>query len=119
MNKEVKLKLWHVLICATVFILLLYFTIVTVVSPVKVGDYTEPKQKIDSLNNVITKLEGTQLELNRSIVYQQNEIVILNKQIDSTNIEIVKVKEHYGKKIKNITTYTPTQLDNFFTERYQ
>jgi len=118
-NQEIKLKLWHILICVTVFILLLYFTITTIISPVKVGDYTKQKQKIDSLNIVILGLEDKQLELNRSIVYQQNEIIVLNKQIDSTNIEIVKVKEHYGKKIKNITTYTPTQLDKFFTERYQ
>jgi uncharacterized coiled-coil protein SlyX len=119
MNKEVKLKLWHVMIFITVFVLLLFSVIITAVLPVSVGDYTEQEQKIDSLNNVILGLEDKQLELNRSIAYQQNEIVVLNKQIDSTNIEIVKVKEHYGKKIKNITTYTPTQLDNFFTERYQ
>ena len=118
MNKEVKLKLWHVMIFITVFVLLLFFIIVTAVSPVNVGNYTEQEQKIDSLNNVISGLKGKQLELNESIAYQQNEIVFLNKQIDSTNIEIVKVKEYYGKKIKNITTYTPTQLDKFFTERY-
>ena len=99
MNKEVKLKLWHVMIFITVFVLLLFFIIVTAVSPVNVGNYTEQEQKIDSLNNVISGLKGKQLELNESIAYQQNEIVFLNKQIDSTNIEIVKVKEYYGKKI--------------------
>ena len=119
MNKEIKLKLWHVMIFITVSVLLLFFIIVTAVSPVNVGNYTEQEQKIDSLNNVISGLKGKQLELNESIAYQQNEIVFLNKQIDSTNTEIVKVKEYYGKKIKNITTYTPTQLDKFFTERYQ
>jgi len=119
MNKKIKLKLWHVMIFITVFVLLLFSIIVTAISPVEVGDYTKQEQKIDSLNNVILGLEDKQLELNRSITYQKNEIVILNKQIDSTNTEIVKVKEYYGKKIKNITTYTPTQLDKFFTERYQ
>ena len=54
MNKEVKLKLWHVMIFITVFVLLLFFIIVTAVSPVNVGDYTEQEQKIDSLNNVIS-----------------------------------------------------------------
>ena len=53
------------------------------------------------------------------MLYQQLEIDILNKQIDSTSNEIIKVKKYYGKKIKDITTYTPTQLDKFFTERYQ
>ena len=100
MNKKVKLKLWHVMIFITVFVLLLFSVIVTAISPVEVGDYTKQEQKIDSLNNVILGLEDKQLELNRSITYQQNEIVILNKQIDSTNTEIVKVKEYYGKKIK-------------------
>ena len=59
------------------------------------------------------------IELNRSIFDQQLEINILNHSIDSTNKEIVKVRKYYAKKIKDITTYTPTQLDNFFTERYQ
>ena len=81
--------------------------------------YTQQKQKIDSLNSVIIKLEDKQIELNRSIFDQQLEINILNHSIDSTNKEIVKVRKYYAKKIKDITTYTPTQLDNFFTERYQ
>ena len=80
---------------------------------------SQQKQKIDSLNSVIIKLEDKQIELNRSIFDQQLEINILNHSIDSTNKEIVKVRKYYAKKIKDITTYTPTQLDNFFTERYQ
>ena len=119
MNKEIKLKLWHILVCVVVFTSLLYFTIVTAFSPIQVGDYTDQKQKIDSLNNVIIGLEGKQVELNQSIVYQQLEIDVLNKQIDSTSKEIMQVKKYYGKKIKAITTYTPTQLDDFFTKRYQ
>ena len=62
MNKEIKLKLWHILVCVVVFTSLLYFTIVTAFSPVQVGDYTDQKQKIDSLNNVIIGLEGKQVE---------------------------------------------------------
>ena len=119
MNKEIKLKLWHILVCVVVFTSLLYFTIVTAFSPVQVGDYTDQKQKIDSLNNVIIGLEGKQVELNQSIVYQQLEIDVLNKQIDSTSKEIMQVKKYYGKKIETITTYSPTQLDKFFSERYQ
>jgi len=119
MNKKIKLKLWHVLIYVIVFILLLYFTFATIMSPVQVGDYTEQKQKIDSLNIVIIKLKDEQIELDKSIIHQQNEITILNNQIDSTNTEIAKVKNYYGKEIKNITTYSTTQLDDFFTKRYQ
>lgn len=118
MNREVKLKLWHVLISVVSLTLLLYFIFVKV-TPTQVGDYTKQKQKIDSLNVVITGLESKQIELNRSIFSQQLEIDILNREIDSTNKEIVKVRKYYAKKIKDITTYTPTQLDNFFTERYQ
>jgi peptidoglycan hydrolase CwlO-like protein len=118
MNREVKLKLWHVLISVVSLTLLLYFIFVKV-TPTQVGDYTKQKQKIDSLNVVITGLENKQIELNRSIFSQQLEIDILNREIDSTNKEIVKVRKYYAKKIKDITTYTPTQLDNFFTERYQ
>tara|TARA_R110000796_G_scaffold150208_2_gene266993 strand:- start:156 stop:512 length:357 start_codon:yes stop_codon:yes gene_type:complete len=118
MNREVKLKLWHVLISVVSLTLLLYFLFVKI-TPTTTGDYTEQKQKIDSLKNVITGLEDKQIELDRSIVYQQNEIVILNKQIDSTNIEILNVRRYYAKKIKDITTYTPTQLDDFFSKRYQ
>ena len=119
MNKEIKLKLWHVILFSVAFSFLAYFAIVTVVSPVQVGDYTDQKQKIDSLNNVIIGLEGKQVELNQSIVHQQLEIDVLNKQIDSTSKEIMQVKKYYGKKITTITTYTPTQLDDFFSKRYQ
>ncbi len=118
MNREVKLKLWHVLVGVVSLTLLLYFIFVKV-TPTQVGDYTEQKQKIDSLKNVITGLESKQIELNKSIFDQQSQISILNKEIDSTNKEIVKVRKEYAQKIKDITTYTPTQLDDFFTERYQ
>ena len=118
MNREVKLKLWHILISVVSLTLLLYFMFVKI-SPTQVGDYTQQKQKIDSLNSVIIKLEDKQIELNRSIFDQQLEMNILSHSIDSTNKEIVKVRKYYAKKIKDITTYTPTQLDNFFTERYQ
>ena len=118
MNREIKLKLWYVLVSVVFLTLLLYFIFVKT-SPTQVGDYTKQKQKIDSLNIVITGLESKQIELNKSISTQQYKINILNKEIDSTNKEIIKVKEYYGKKIKNIDTYTPTQLNKFFTERYQ
>jgi peptidoglycan hydrolase CwlO-like protein len=118
MNKEVKLKLWHVLVSVVSFTLLLYFIFVKV-TPTQVGDYTKEKQKIDSLSKIITGLENNQTKLNQSIFVQQLEIDILNKQIDSTSNEIIKVRKYYAKKIKDITTYTPTQLDSFFTERYQ
>lgn len=118
MNKKIKLKLWHVLIYVIVFILLLCFTFATIVAPTQVGNYTEQKQKIDSLNIIIIELKDEQIELDESIIHQQDEITTLNNQIDSTNIEIAKVKNYYGKEIKNITTYSTTQLDNFFTKRY-
>jgi peptidoglycan hydrolase CwlO-like protein len=118
MNREVKLKLWHVLACVISLTLLLYFVFIKI-TPTQVGDYTQQKQRIDSLNNVITGLESNQVKLNQSIFVQQLEIDILNKQIDSTSNEIIKVRKYYAKKIKDITTYTPTQLDNFFSERYQ
>lgn len=118
MNQEIKLKLWHVLISVIPLTFLLYFIFIEI-SPTQVGDYSKQEQKIDSLKNIIIKLEDEQFELDRSIFTQQLEINILNKEIDSTNKEIVKVRKYYAKKIKNITSYTPTQLDKFFTERYQ
>ena len=72
MNKEVKLKLWHILACVVVFYTFIIFTIFIKITPTQVGDYTQQKQRIDSLNNVITGLESKQLELNQSICCTNN-----------------------------------------------
>jgi len=83
-----------------------------------ISKYDKQKIEIDSLSNNIKTLQKEQIELNKSILNHQNKIDILNSQIDSTNQELTSIRKYYGKKIRDINNYTPSQLDDFFSKRY-
>jgi len=99
-------------------ILLLLVFIFTRPSTVDTSKYDKQKQEIDSLSNNIKLLQKEQIELNKSLTLHQNRINVLNYQIDSTNQELTSIRNYYGKKIRDIGNYTPSQLDDFFSKRY-
>ena len=115
-DKSITLNVSH-LIMGAIILLLLWFLLKPV--NVDLSKYDKQKREIDSLSNVINGLQKELVELNKSINFHQNRIDSLNYEIDSTNQQITNIRNYYGKKIRDISNYTPTQLDDFFAKRYK
>ena len=73
---------------------------------------------VDSLNNRISVLEREQLASDSLITKYKQDIIELDNQIDVTEYKILQIRKDYEKNSINASSYTPTQLDSFFTNRY-
>jgi peptidoglycan hydrolase CwlO-like protein len=115
-DKTIRLNASH-LILGAIILLLLWLLL----KPTKVdlSKYDKQKKEIDSLNNVLVSFQKKQLELDKSILYHQNRIDSLTDKISNTNQEITNTRAYYDKKIKDISNYTPSQLNDFFAKRYK
>ena len=102
------------IILITIVLLSIVFYILTPNSKLAEQTY----QKIDSLNNLITKLEEQQKHLDSNIVNYNNRILSLDSSIDQIRKEKTTIKEIYHEKIINVDNFSNTQIDKFFTERY-
>lgn len=87
--------------------------------PVVDDKYTKKLQEIDSLTQVINKLEQQHLIQDSIIATYQVKVDSLDTEIVKSKDKIEQIKKEYGKKIKAIGNYTPTELDGFFTDRYK
>jgi peptidoglycan hydrolase CwlO-like protein len=114
--KNIKLNISHLVMGAIILLLLL----VVFLRPetINLSKYDKQKQEIDSLNHTLIDLQKKQVELDNSILQHQFKIDSLNNEINTTNQEITDIRVRYDKKLKDITTYTPSQLNDFFSERY-
>lgn len=76
------------------------------------------QKQIDSLSYVIGSYETTQKNLSKDVLELQEKVIIINDEIDSTNHVLYKTRKYYESKIRDIAKYTPSELDEFFSERY-
>ncbi len=76
------------------------------------------QRRIDSLNVRIGKLESRQKISDSLVVKYKQDIAILDHKMDSTKIKVIQIRKYYENKIKDVSRYTPTELDSFFTNRY-
>ena len=83
------------------------------------GLSTQDQKYVDSLNIRIGELEGQQKVSDSLIANYKKDIEVLDHKIDSTKNKVIQIRKDYEGKIKDISRYTPTQLDNFFTDRYK
>ena len=84
------------------------------------GDkYAKQKHQIDSLNNVVNILETEQLVQDSIIKNYQTQVVKLDRDIDVAKHKITNLKHEYSTKIQTVSTYTPNELDKFFTDHYK
>jgi peptidoglycan hydrolase CwlO-like protein len=115
-DKSITLNISH-LILGAIILLLLWLLL----KPTKVdlSKYDKQKKEIDSLNNVLVSFQKKQLELDKSILYHQNRIDSLTDKISNTNQKITNTRAYYDKKIKDISNFTPSQLNDFFAKRYK
>ena len=74
---------------------------------------------IKKVNILITNLEKDQLRYDSLITGYKDSLIVMDHQIDSTKHEIKQIQNYYGKKIKNLSGATHTELTDFFTDRYK
>jgi len=111
-----KINVSH-LVLGAIILLLLWLTFRSVNTDF--SKYEIQKQEIDSLNNVLIDLQKKQTELDKSVLSHQDIIDSLNNEISYTNQKITDIQAYYDKKIKDINNYTPSQLNEFFANRYK
>ena len=105
------------LILAAVILLLLGYIIIISRTNTTINDL-EYKTEIDSLNRAISTYQQHQVVLDQKISNKELVIKKLDQEIDSTKQVIIQERKYYGDKIKNAGRYTPTELNSFFSERY-
>jgi peptidoglycan hydrolase CwlO-like protein len=116
LNKKLELNVSHLILGAIILLLLwLLFKPVNV----DLSKYDKQKQEIDSLNNMLINLQQKQFELDKSVLSHQSTIDSLVNEISYTNQKIIDIRAYYDAKIKDINNYTPSQLNEFFSNRYK
>ena len=87
--------------------------------PTNVNGFNSNEQRIiDSLNVRIGELEGRQKISDSLVAKYKQDIAILDHKMDSTKIRVIQIRKYYENRIKDVSRYTPTELDSFFTNRY-
>jgi lipopolysaccharide export LptBFGC system permease protein LptF len=81
--------------------------------------YDKYKNKLDILDNVVSDLHKQQIIIDKKIKSYKDSIYIFDNKIDSINKVLIDTRKYYGKKIQDITNFTPPQLTTFFTDRYK
>lgn len=81
-------------------------------------DYEVNKARIDSLNTIILDLELEQTTQDSIIKAYQQQVDHLDTLLQEQKGQLTKTKKDYEQRIKNVNGYTPDELNQFFTDRY-
>ena len=117
-NKTFQLKLSHLIIGGILLLLLVFLVKCDVKNPVT-NKYDKEKKEIERLKGQITLLKFGQNVLNKQLDQQNHIVDSLNIEIKHTEKELQTTRTYYGNKIKDLTSASNTELEQFFTNRYQ
>ena len=76
------------------------------------------RQEIAALDAKIDSLHSENDHLTITIDSLNTEITALDEEIDAQDEEIEKIREEADEEITAVDTFTPSQLTDFFTDRY-
>ena len=76
------------------------------------------RQEIAALDAKIDSLHSENYHLTTTIDSLNTEITALDQEIDAQDDEIEKIREEADEEITAVDTFTPSQLTEFFTDRY-
>jgi peptidoglycan hydrolase CwlO-like protein len=116
-DKTFKLKLSH-LIIGGIILLLLVFLVKYKTTPTPINKYDKEKKEIDSLQNELSRLKSLNSELGNRLYLKYQVVDSLNREIKTTEKELTQTRTYYGNKIKDLNSSSPSELNEFFTERY-
>ena len=118
LNKTFQLKLSH-LIIGGIILLLLIFLVKCKPTPPQINKYDNEKKEIERLKGQITLLKFGQKVLNKQLDQQNHIVDSLSIEIKHTEKELQTTRTYYGNKIKDLTSASNTELDQFFSDRYR
>jgi septal ring factor EnvC (AmiA/AmiB activator) len=118
LNKTFHLKLSH-LIIGGILLLLLVFLVKCKPPPPQTNKYDKEKKEIERLRGQITLLKFGQKVLNKQLDQQNHIVDSLSIEIKHTEKELQTTRTYYGNKIKDLTSASNTELDQFFSDRYR
>ena len=73
---------------------------------------------IDSLTNANIKLIEHQKQIDSTIKVYEAEVKEVDNQIDHIKEKTTIIREYYHEQSQAASSYTPTQVDSFFRNRY-
>ena len=76
------------------------------------------RQEIAALDAKIDSLHSENEYLTTTIDSLNTEITALDEEIDAQDDEIERIREEADEEITAVDTFTPSQLTEFFTDRY-
>ena len=118
-NKTFQLKLSHLIIGGILLLLLVFLVKCDVEKPAPTDKYEKQKQEIERLKNNIEVLKFGQKVLNKQLDQQNRIVDSLNTEIKLTEQELQTTRTYYGNKIKDLTSASNTELEQFFSDRYR
>ena len=117
-NKTFQLKLSH-LIIGGILLLLLVFLVKCKSTHTTTNKYDKQKKEIEALKSNIALLKVGQQALNKQLEQQDKIVDSLNTEIKLTEQELQTTRTYYGNKIKDLTSASNSELEEFFTDRYR
>ena len=118
LNKTFQLKLSHLTI-GGILLLLLIFLVKCKPTPPQTNKYDKEKKEIERLRGQITLLKFGQKVLNKQLDQQNHIVDSLSIEIKHTEKELQTTRTYYGNKIKDLTSASNTELEQFFSDRYR
>ena len=116
-TKTIKLNISHLIMGAIILLLLIFLFFRP--SIVDTSKYDIQKQEIKKLKNNIDSLKNEQNILNVTLKKQENFIDSINTEIKLTEQELQQTRTYYGNKIKDLTSASNSELEQFFSDRYR
>ena len=117
-NKTFQLKLSHLIIGGILLLLLVFLVKCDIKKPVT-GKYDKQKKEIEALKTRIELLKVGQQALNKQLEQQDQIVDSLNTEIKLTEQELQQTRTYYGNKIKDLTSASNSELEQFFSDRYR
>jgi septal ring factor EnvC (AmiA/AmiB activator) len=118
-NKTFQLKLSHLIIGGILLLLLVFLVKCDVKKPTPTDKYAKQKKEIEKLKSNIALLKIGQQSLNKQLDKQKHIVDSLNIEIKHTEKELQTTRTYYGNKIKDLTSASNAELEQFFTDRYR
>jgi len=118
-NRTFQIKLSHLIIGGILLLLVIFLVKCDIKKPTPTDKYAKQKQEIERLKNNIFLLKEGQKILNKNLEQQNHIVDSLNIEIKHTEKELQQTRTYYGNKIKDLTSASNTELEQFFSDRYR
>jgi len=118
-DKTFQIKLSHLIIGGIFLLLLVFLVKCKPTVPVQTDKYDKQKKEIEQLKNNIFLLKEGQKILTKNLEHQNHIVDSLNIELKHTEQELQTTRTYYGNKIKDLTSASNSELEQFFSDRYR